>query len=86
MTAEIIELFAESGQPPQDDLHQLTGLLVSQLQELATGIQRAGGAWRARAGAEPAPDLEHTREVAAAAVAALDHVRQMLTGYSFIEA
>lgn len=69
-----------------DKLQQMAALLVTQLQELASGVREAARTLVADVGQDLARELEKTRETAATAVAALDQARQLLASYDFMEA
>jgi hypothetical protein len=68
-----------------DDLHQLVGVLVTQLQELAHEMQDAAKTLVADAGQKLSEELDHTRQSAATAVSALDKVKETLTEHKYME-
>jgi chromosome segregation ATPase len=68
-----------------DELKQLVGVLVSQLQELATDVGKSANSLVAEAGAELVRQLGEVHTAGAAAVAALDNVKQTLASYTFLE-
>jgi chromosome segregation ATPase len=68
-----------------DELKQLVGVLVTQLQELATDVGKSAHSLVAEAGAELVKQLGEVHTAGAAAVAALDNVKQTLASYTFLE-
>jgi DNA repair exonuclease SbcCD ATPase subunit len=69
-----------------DEVHQLVGLLVTQLGELASEVHKSAEALVMHAGADLIHELEQARTSGQGAVTALDSVKQRLAGYSFMEA
>lgn len=68
-----------------DEVQQLVGVLLDQLKELASEVERSAERVVAQAGAQLVRELEGTHKSAAAAVAALDAVKRELAQYSFVE-
>jgi len=68
-----------------DELQQLVGVLQTQLQELADDVSQSADRVVSQTGAQLIQELEATQKSAAAAVAALDSVKQQLAQYSFVE-
>lgn len=68
-----------------DELKQLVGILVTQLQELATDVGNSANSLVAEAGAELVKQLGEVHAAGASAVAALDNVKQTLASYTFLE-
>jgi len=68
-----------------DEVKQLVGVLVSQLQELATDVGKSAHSLVAEAGVELVRELGQVHAAGAAAVAALDNVKQTLASYTFVE-
>jgi hypothetical protein len=69
-----------------EELQQLVGILETQLQELATEVERASSSLVERSGAELARELDEARQAALKAVAGLDKVKGELAERSFMEA
>jgi DNA repair exonuclease SbcCD ATPase subunit len=68
-----------------DEVGQLVGVLVAQLQELAADVGKSASSLVAEAGAELVNQLTEVQTASASAVAALDNVRQTLASYTFVE-
>lgn len=68
-----------------DELKSLVGVLVAQLQELATDVGKSASSLVAEAGADLVKELGQVQTAGAAAVAALDNVKQTLASYTFLE-
>ncbi|MET0556610.1 MAG: hypothetical protein ABW221_26465 [Vicinamibacteria bacterium] len=82
----VVEEWEARSTQPVDELQQVAGLLVTQLQELAAGVRASAQTLVAQVGYDLTRELEKTRESAATAVAALDQARQLLASYDFMEA
>jgi DNA repair exonuclease SbcCD ATPase subunit len=72
-------------QPPLDELQQLVGVLVMQLQQLAAEAGQATQTLVDQAGAHLLQELERAHTTGTGAVTALDAVKQRLATYSFLE-
>jgi hypothetical protein len=72
-------------QQPLEDLQHLVGVLVTQLQELATDSEHATQTLVDQAGAHLLQELERAHTTGQGALAALDAARQRLAAYSFVE-
>lgn len=85
VVAYAMEACGEECQRYVDDLRQAMVVLLSQLKEMGTEIERSADRLVSQSGSELLQELERTQQAAAASVAALDGVRQELAAYSFVE-
>jgi ElaB/YqjD/DUF883 family membrane-anchored ribosome-binding protein len=80
-----VEECETASQRQLDELQTLVGVLLGQLKEMAAEVERSADQLVANTGTHLLQELDRTQQSATGAVAALDHVKQELAQYSFIE-